>query len=71
MRRSERPAKDDLGAPFLAAFARSGDFDPLRECLPFELALDFVFLSGMNAAQKRDVLMVSRERRLRLGRASK
>ena len=43
-----------LGAPFLASFARSGDFDrdaPLRERLPLELALDFVFFLGMDVTQ--------------------
>jgi hypothetical protein len=39
-----------VGAPFLASFARSGDFEadaPLRERWPFEFDLDFDFLLGM------------------------
>jgi hypothetical protein len=42
----------DVRAPFLASFARSGDFERgalLREWLPFELRLgaDFFFLIAM------------------------
>ena len=47
----ECSAKEDLGAPFLAFFARSRAFDPLRGRLPFEFLLDFVFLLGMNPAR--------------------
>ncbi len=39
----------------------------MRERLPLEFALDLVFLFAMYAAQKRDVLMVTREQPKRLG----
>jgi hypothetical protein len=44
----------DVGAPFLASFARSGDFDedaPLRRRLPLELGLEDFFLIAMMKAR--------------------
>ena len=64
-------SQEKVGAPFLASFARSGDFGddpPLRGRLPLELALGFVLLLGMVAARQRDVMMVSRARQEGLGR---
>ena len=61
-----------LGAPFLASFARSGDFEanaPLLGRLPLDLCLgvDFFFLIAMMDRAGVRLLMLSRERPFGLG----
>ena len=50
------PFADDAGVPFLALFARSGDFDedtPLRWRLPFEPGLRDFFLIAIGGLHLR------------------